>query len=88
MESYLEGFKKLAWNPELLMQLLENIDNRKDYPLAPKGLRVYWNTLCKSNGWKLQKNYYYNHCRIVDEYNVIRARGEESKMISILTRLA
>ena len=84
MQNYVEGFEKIVLNPELLSQISENKGSYRDYPLAPEGIRVFWDTMCKYNGWKLQKNYYFNHCRIVDEYNVKRAWGTESEMIGAL----
>lgn len=84
MMGYLEGFEKLVSDPNLLLQLSKSVGSRTDFPLATPGMRVFWNTLNKSQGWKLQKNYYYDHCRILDEYNVRRAWGTESDMLSTL----
>ncbi|HVI42308.1 MAG TPA: hypothetical protein VM577_16770 [Anaerovoracaceae bacterium] len=88
MKDINEGFEKLVQDPDLLIKVSENVGSSTDYPLAPQGLRVYWNTLCKYNGWRLQKNYYYNHCRILDEYNVRRAWGQEKDMVSALETIA
>ena len=88
MKNYVDGFEKLVLDENLLVQLADNVGDKTDYPLAPQGLRVYWNTLCDSNGWKLQKNYYFDHCRIVDEYHVRRAWGKENDVISALEALA
>lgn len=88
MKNYVEGFEKLVLNPELLNELSANESSDKDYPLAPEGLRVFWDTVCKYRGWKLEKNYYYNHYRILDEYNMRRAWGSETEMISELECLA
>jgi hypothetical protein len=87
MKGYVDGFEKLVSDASLLMKLTKTVGNRTDYPKAPEGLRVYWDTLCSFSGWKLQKNYYYDNCRIVDEYNVRRAWGKESDMISVLSSL-
>lgn len=88
MENYMEGFKKLALKPELLTEISESVGSRTDYPLAPQGIRVYWDTLCNYHGWKLQKNYYYDHCRILDDNNVRRAWGNEKEVLSILKSLS
>ena len=88
MRDYVEGFEKLVMDPGLLTQVSEKVGSSTDYPTAPQGLRVYWNTLCRYNGWKLQKNYYFDHCRILDEYNVRRVRGTEKDMISALEAIA
>lgn len=88
MSNYIKGFEKLVMDPSLLTQVSEKMENNSDYPAAPQGLRVYWNTLCSYNGWKLQKNYYFQHCRILDENNVKRTRGSEKEMISALETIA
>lgn len=88
MSNYIKGFEKLVMEPNLLTQVSENIENNSDYPTAPQGLRVYWDTLYKYNGWKLQKNYYFDHCRILDENNVRRVRGSETGLISALEAIA
>jgi len=86
--SYIEGFEKLVSDQNLLLPLSKSLGDRKDYPLAPSGMRVLWNTLCGYQGWKLQKNYYYDHCRILDENHIRRAWGTESEMISLLEAFA
>ena len=88
MKNYVDGFEKLVSDSSLLAKVTEAARNRADYQKAPEGMRVYWNTLYSFNGWKLQKNYYFDNCRIVDEYNVRRAWGQESDMISALSALA
>lgn len=86
--SYMKGFEKLVLEPNLLLPLSKRLGSRTDFPLAVPGCRVLWNTLCNYQGWKLQKNYYYDHCRILDENHVRRAWGTESDMISILETFA
>ena len=88
MSNYIEGFEKLVMEPNILTQVSEKVESDTDYPAAPQGLRVYWDTLCKFNGWKLQKNYYFDHCRILDENNIRRSRGSEKEMISALEAIA
>lgn len=87
MMSLVEGFERLSVNPELY-KMLNNVEAENKLPLAPQGLRVYWNTLCQSNGWKLQKNYYYDHYRVIDQSCVIRASGSQSEMLSAMVSLA
>jgi hypothetical protein len=62
--------------------------NPADYPSAPGGLRAYWDTICIRNGLRLQKNYYFDHYRILDEYHMKRAQGTEKEMLSMLDTLA
>ncbi|MEL7654846.1 MAG: hypothetical protein AAGU75_02940, partial [Bacillota bacterium] len=70
MQNYINGFKKMVMDQNLLLQLMERVGDKTDYSIAPQGLRVYWNTLCNYHGWKLQKNYYFDNCRIIDENNI------------------
>lgn len=88
MSNYIKGFEKLVMEPDLLTQVSEKVGSNTDYPLAPQGLRVYWNTLYSYNGWKLQKNYYFHHFRILDENNVRRTRGSEKEMLTALEAIA
>ena len=62
--------------------------NPAAYPSAPGGLRAYWDTICIRNGLRLQKNYYFDHYRIMDEYNIKRAQGTEKEMRLMLEALA
>jgi hypothetical protein len=72
MKEQYEGFRELVRDPSLLSRIKDHTD-AGEYPAAPGGLRVYWDTECVYNGWKLQRNYYFGHYRILDEYNVKRA---------------
>jgi len=88
VENYREGFEKLVQDQSLLPNLLMKVGDKTDYPLAPQGLRVYWDTLYCFDGWKLQKNYYYDHCRIVDVNHVRKAWGSENDMMTALEAFA
>ena len=55
----------------------------QDYPnwdRATGGGPVWWNTLDSYKGWKLQQHKMTGHCRILDDSDVRRAWGEETKM--------
>lgn len=55
----------------------------QDYPnwdRSTGGGPVWWNTLDSYNGWKLQQHKITGHCRILDDSDVRRAWGGESKM--------
>jgi hypothetical protein len=88
MKELYEGFEKLVRDPSLLNQLKELSGSSEEYPAAPGGLRAYWDTKCMHNGWKLQKNYYFGHYRIVDEYNVKKVCCAESDMLTALEKFA
>jgi hypothetical protein len=87
-KDYMEGFRKVVLNRDLLDRLTEEAGEKTDAPLAPEGMRVLWDTLCVFRGWKLQKNYYFNHCRIMDEYGHKKAAGGEEEMLCALKSIA
>ncbi|MCP1143656.1 hypothetical protein [Lysinibacillus endophyticus] len=42
-------------------------------PCQTLGGKYFWETLANSNGWKLQKNRFTNHYRILDPANIRQA---------------
>jgi hypothetical protein len=87
-KDYTEGFRKVVLDPDLLDRLTETAGNKTDAPPAPEGMRVLWDTLCVFQGWKLQKNYYFSHWRILDEYGRKKAAGGEEEMLGTLKSIA
>ena len=87
-EDYTEGFRKVVLDPDLLSRLKEMAENNTDVPAAPEGMRVLWDTRCVFHGWKLQKNYYFSHWRILDEYGRKKAAGDEKEMLVTLKSIA
>jgi hypothetical protein len=56
-----------------------------DFPTM--GGHFFWDTLAESGGWKLQKNKFTDHCRLLDPNNIRRAWGSERAMMSALEKL-
>ncbi|MBR1608455.1 MAG: hypothetical protein IJ678_02435 [Kiritimatiellae bacterium] len=56
-------------------------------PMPTMGGRVFWKELANERGWKLQKNMFANHCRILDPDDVRRAWGSEADMKKMLSGL-
>ena len=48
------------------------------------GGRIWWDTLCELDGWKLQKNKFFNQIRILDDKNFRRAWGWRRSMERML----
>lgn len=57
-------------------------------PMTTLGGHVFWKDLAQENGWRLQKNMFTNHCRILDPSDVRRAWGSEGDMLKLLESLA
>ncbi len=57
-------------------------------PMPTMGGHVFWKDIASENGWRLQKNMFTNHCRILDPDDVRRAWGSESDMKKLLGDLA
>ncbi|MBQ9982007.1 MAG: hypothetical protein IJP18_05530 [Oscillospiraceae bacterium] len=45
-------------------------------PFPTFGGEVFWNTLSRCNGWRLQQNMITNHARIIDPNGFRRAWGD------------
>lgn len=91
IKDYTEGFRKVVLDPALLDRLAETAGdrgNKIDAPPAPAGMRALWDTQCVFQGWKLQKNYYFSHWRIMDEYGRKKAAGGEEEMLRALKLIA
>jgi len=76
----------LAADPRNIGRLCNLIGNMPNIPTKTMGGEVFWDTLASSNGWRLQKNMFTKHCRIIDPGNVRRAWGSESVMMNALHR--
>lgn len=60
--------------------LIKPIQDNTNANTATMGGTTFWNNLDTYRGWKLQKNTWTGHCRILDPVDVRRAWGSESKM--------
>lgn len=57
-------------------------------PTPTMGGNVWWNTLAKCDGWRLQQNMLTQHARILDPNNVRRAWGDVSTMEKKFARIS
>ena len=56
-------------------------------PFPTMGGHIWWNTIAKENGWKVQQNQLTHHVRILDDKNVRRAWGTESAMEDLFKKI-
>ena len=73
----------IAKAPDLINEfgLMPNIN----FPTM--GGKVFWNDLAECDGWRVQRNSFTGHCRILDQNNVRRAWGEESKIMDFFQKI-
>lgn len=67
---------------------LNGLSIMPNIPFPTFGGHVFWNELANVNGWRLQKNMFTGHCRILDPDDVRRAWGGEDALTKALRQLA
>lgn len=73
----------LSQAPELIQRLglLPNVK-------APTmGGTVWWNDIASSCGWRVQRNTWTGHCRIIDNMDVRQAWGSEDAVMGFFQKL-
>lgn len=78
---------KLASDPEVIGRLLEELGAMPNIPTPTMGGAVFWTDLSVLNGWRVQKNWMFGNCRILDPNDVRRAWGGESQMLKAFEAL-
>jgi len=78
----------IAADPRLVGRLCDLLGTMPNIDFPTMGGPLFWDTLAESQGWRLQKNVFTNHCRLLDPSNVRRAWGSESAMMRALQRLS
>ena len=58
-----------------------------DIPSPTMGGKVLWNELASCRGWRLQKNVFTDHHRILNPENACKARGDEDRMLFLFQRV-
>ena len=81
------ALKIIAGSPNILGKVLDSL-SMPNIPLSTMGGEVFWNNLAEFNGWRLQKNMFTGHCRILDPDDVRRAWGGMSAMDRIFERIS
>lgn len=93
-----ENRRIAAGSEQEMLAKYEELDRRtlRGMPPAPTmpnlrlrtlGGRVFWDELCSQGGYKLQKQRFFDHCRILDRAGKRIANGSEQQMRTLLDGL-
>lgn len=77
----------ISRDPENIGKLCELIGEMPNIDFPTMWGHVFWENLSEYNGWRLQKNVFTGHCRILDPSDIRRAWGSESAMFRALRKL-
>lgn len=86
--NYKEGLNILSLDPKLIGKLCDFVGSMPNIEFPTMGGLVFWDTLYEANGWKLQKNKFTDHCRVIDPNDTRKAWGSENIMKNALENLA
>ena len=79
-------FFKVLSDPKNVGRLCNMFGQMPNIETKTLGGHVFWETLGESGGWKLQKNKFTDHCRILDPEDARKAWGSEESMREILNK--
>ena len=72
-----------------LVATLKSAGTLPNIPFPTLGGKVFWNDIYVKDGWKLQKNMFTGHCRVLDPSNVRMAWGfSEEALLAELQKVA
>ena len=72
-----------------LVTTLKQAGTLPNIPFPTMGGKVFWNTLAEKDGWKVQKNMFTGHCRVLDPNDVRMAWGfSEESLLAELQKIA
>ena len=72
-----------------LVKTLESAGTLPNIPFPTMGGKVFWKTLAEKDGWKVQKNMFTGHCRVLNPNNVRKAWGfSEEALLGELQKVA
>ena len=89
MDNYEDVLKVIASDAEavkIFLSILDEEISMPNIPMPTMGGKVFWNTLCEYNGWKLQQNMITHHARILNNDDIRIAWGTINGMIRALDR--
>lgn len=69
------------------LKILDSEISMPNIPMKTMGGHVWWITIAKCNGWKLQQNTFTHHARILDSNDKKIAWGTINGMDKVLDRL-
>ena len=72
-----------------LVAKLKEAGTLPNIPLPTMGGKVFWKNIAEKDGWKLQKNMFTTHCRVLDPNDVRVAWGfDEDTLLAELQKIA
>ena len=72
-----------------LVAKLKEAGTLPNIPFPTMGGKVFWNNIAEKDGWKLQKNMFTSHCRVLDPNDVRVAWGfSEETLLEELEKIA
>jgi len=72
-----------------LVATLKEAGTLPNIPFPTMGGKVFWKNIAEKDGWKLQKNMFTTHCRVLDPNNVRVAWGfSEEALLAELQKVA
>ena len=71
-------------DPKNVGKLCELVGSMPNVDMKTLGGKVFWETLGEEQGWKLQKNKFTDHYRVLDPNDVRKAWGSEKIMAEAL----
>lgn len=83
-----EIFKVLLRDPENVRRVCEKVGEMPNIEFITMGGEVFWDTLASRNGYRLQRNVFTRHCRILDPCDYRIAWGSEEALLRRLKRIA
>lgn len=90
MEDFKDYFELDLEKAEKALSLLSQMDNLPCLPnitFPTLGGYVFWIDLLKVNGWRLQRNEFTGHCRVLDPDNCRRAWGGEKAVTELFRKI-
>jgi hypothetical protein len=78
---------QIAQDPQMIGKLLEQMGSMPNLPTPTMGGPVFWTDVVNIGGWRLQRNWVFGNCRIIDPNNVRRAWGGETAMLKAFKAL-
>lgn len=82
----LDALMFLANDPSIL-EKIKLPDECITIPMKVMDKGVFWNTIGSAGGYKLQKNMFTRHCRIIDSKKIRRAWGTEKGMEKLFNQI-
>ena len=85
-EVIIKGFIELIKNTPDIVEKFKELDaSFPNIPLKTMGGKAFWLTLEEFNAWKLQRNSFTQHYRILDSNDIRQAWGNKKAMLRLFS---